>query len=333
MPSFSIARRALLGACTAAAMAAALPAAAQNAAAAFPGKPVRIINPFPVGGGPDGLSRLVAEKLSQKWGQPVTVDNRPGGNGFIAIDAWKRGAKDGTDILLLDNVHLTAYPFLFKKLPYDPAKDFDVLLPLFRTHFFFTVAVNSPYKTVGDLIADAKAHPGKLNFGSWSIGNPVHLGSEYFESVTGTKMEHVVFKETSQLYTSVSTGDIQFALGSAATAGPLYRAGKLRLLAFAGPKRSADYPDVPTVAESGGPKDFTVTGWNAIAVPPGLSPAVAEKIRTDILQALTGPDVAERFKTFGYEPFPATRAQFNQFIKDDAKSIGEVIRNAKISID
>ena len=328
MQASSLARRTLLAAC---ALATALPLAAQ--AQQFPTKPVRIINPFPVGGGPDGVSRLVADKLSRAWGQPVTVENRPGGNGFIAIDAWKRGAQDGTDLLVLDNVHLAAYPALFKKLPYDAAKDFNVLLPLFRTHFFFTVAVNSPYKSVGDLIADAKAHPGKLNYGSWSIGNPVHLGSELFESMTGTQMEHIIFKETTQLYTSVSTGDINFALGSAATAGPLYRAGKLRLLAFAAPKRSADFPDVPTVAESGGPKDFAVTGWNAIAVPPGLPADVAEKIRRDIEQALTGTDVTDKFKAFGYEPFPTTRAQFDAFVKDEAQRFGDVIRKANISID
>ena len=328
MQASSLARRTLLAAC---ALAAALPLAAQ--AQQFPTKPVRIINPFPVGGGPDGVSRLVADKLSRAWGQPVTVENRPGGNGFIAIDAWKRGAQDGTDLLVLDNVHLAAYPALFKKLPYDAAKDFNVLLPLFRTHFFFTVAVNSPYKSVGDLIADAKANPGKLNYGSWSVGNPVHLGSELFESMTGTQMEHIIFKETTQLYTSVSTGDINFALGSAATAGPLYRAGKLRLLAFAAPKRSADFPDVPTVAESGGPKDFAVTGWNAIAVPPGLPADVAEKIRRDIEQALTGTDVTDKFKAFGYEPFPTTRAQFDAFVKDEAQRFGDVIRKANISID
>ncbi|MDR6213474.1 tripartite-type tricarboxylate transporter receptor subunit TctC [Paracidovorax wautersii] len=219
----------------------------------FPAKPVRIITPFPVGGGPDGVARLMADRLSRMWGQPVTVENRPGGNGFIAIDAFKRGAKDGTDLMVVDNVHLAAYPSLFKKLPYDPAKDFEALLPLFKTYFFFTVATHSPYQSVGALIADAKAHPGKLNYGSWSVGNPVHLGSELFESTTGTRMEHVVFKETTQLYTAVSTGDLAFALGSAATAGPLQRAGRLRFLAIAAPQRSADYPDVPTVGESGGP--------------------------------------------------------------------------------
>ena len=323
-------RRTLL-ALGAATLCAAMPFAA--AAQGFPTKPVRIITPFPVGGGPDGVARLVADKLSRSWGQPVTVENRPGGNGFIAIDAWKRGAKDGSDILIVDNVHLAAYPALFKKLPYDPVKDFDTLLPLFRTYFFFTVASDSKYKSVGEIVADAKASPGKLNYGSWSVGNPVHLGSELFESMTGTQMEHVIFKETTQLYTSVSTGDLHFALGSAATAGPLYRAGKLKLLAIAGPQRSSAYPDVPTVAESGGPKGFEVIGWNAVAVPPGLPPAVSDKIRKDIEAALAGPEVAEKFKSFGYESFPTTRPEFDAFVKSESKRFGDVIRNANIALD
>ncbi|GHC83846.1 MFS transporter [Pseudorhodoferax aquiterrae] len=299
----------------------------------FPTKPVRIITPFPVGGGPDGVARLAADKLARLWGQPVVVENRPGGNGFIAIDAWKRGAKDGTDLLVLDNVHLAAYPALFKKLPYDPQKDFEIALPLFKTHFFFTVPTNSKYKTVGDIIADAKARPGKLNYGSWSVGNPVHLGSELFESVTGTQMEHVIFKETTQLYTSVATGDIDFALGSAGTAGPLYRAGKLRLVAFAANKRSADFPDIPTVAESGGPKDFEVTGWNVIAVPPGLPAGTVDKIRKDFTEILKDKDFIDRFKTFGYEPFPTTPEQFQATVKAETQRFGDVIRKANITLD
>ena len=323
-------RRALLGAGLAAcALATTFGAAAQT----FPGKPVRIITPFPVGGGPDGVARLVADKVSRAWGQGVIVENRPGGNGFIAIDAWKRGAKDGTDILILDNVHLAAYPSLFKKLPYDVAKDFDVLLPAFKTHFFFTVGTGSKYKTVGDIVADAKANPGKLNYGSWSIGNPVHLGSELFESATGTQMEHIIYKETTQLYTAVATGELAFALGSAATAGPLQRGGKLRFLAWTAPKRSVDFPDVPTVGESGGPKDFTVTGWIAFAVPPGLPAAVTDKIKADVEKALAEPDVQEKFKSFGYEAFPTTRPQFAQFIKDETQRFGDVIKKANVSLD
>ncbi len=302
-------------------------------AANFPGKPVRIINPFPVGGGPDGVARVLADKLARTWGQPVVVENRPGGNGFIAIDAWKRGAKDGTDLLILDTSHLAVYPSLMKNVPYDPVKDFDALLPLFKTYFFFTVAANSKYNSVADIIADARAHPGKLNYGSWSVGNPVHLGSEMFESKTKTQMEHVIFKETSQLYASVATGELHWALGSAATAGPMYHAGKIKLLAVTSPKRLASFPDVPTVGESGGPKNFEVVGWNAVAVPPGLPADVANKIRQDIADALASPEMTEKFKSFGYEPMPVTRAEFSAYVKDEAKRYSDLIRAAGISLN
>ena len=310
-----------------------LPAMAQAPSSTYPTKPVRIITPFPVGGGPDGVARLTADKLSRLWGQPVTVENRPGGNGFIAIDAWKRGAKDGTDLLILDNVHLAAYPTLFKKLPYNPVKDFNIVQPLFKTHFFFTVSTNSKFNNVGEIIAAAKANPGKLNYGSWSVGNPVHLGTELFKSMTGTQMEHVIFKETTQLYTSVATGDIDFALGSAGTAGPMYRAGKLKLLAFAAPNRSPDFPDIPTVGESGGPKDFEIMGWNVVAAPPGLSAAVTDKLRKDLVTILEDKDFLEKYKTFGYEPFPTTPEAFNATLKSESQRFSDVIRQANISLD
>jgi tripartite-type tricarboxylate transporter receptor subunit TctC len=266
---------------------------AQVQAQTFPTKPVRIITPFPVGSGPEGVARLVADKLSKTWGQPVTVENRPGGNGFIAIDAFKRGATDGHDLIQLDNVHLTAYPHLFKKLPYNVAVDFDVLLPLFKTYFFFATAADSKYKNVADIVADAKANPGKLNYGSWSVGNPVHLGSALFETVTGTEMQHVIYKETSQLYTGVATGELAFAMGSNATAGSLYRAGKLKFLAIAAPKRLAAFKDVPTVAEAGGPKDFEVSGWTAMAAPKGLPKSVADKINADTPRPWPSPMCAK----------------------------------------
>ena len=302
-------------------------------AQAFPTKPVRIITPFPVGSGPEGVARLVADKLSRTWGQPVTVENRPGGNGFIAIDAFKRGATDGHDLIQLDNVHLSAYPHLFKKLPYDAAKDFDVLLPLFKTYFFFTTATNSKYKNVADLIADAKAHPGKLNYGSWSVGNPVHLGSALFDTVAGTDMQHVIYKETTQLYTGVATGDLAYALGTSATAGPLYRSGKLKFLAIAAPNRLPAYKDVPTVAEAGGPAGFEVSGWTAIAAPKGLPKAVADKIQADIEKALAETDIKEKFISFGYENYTPTRVQFQQYMDAESKRFADVIKKAGASLD
>ncbi len=304
-----------------------------QAATDWPAKPVRIISPYPTGGAPDAIARVLADKLSRKWGKPVVVENRPGGNGFIAIDAFKRGAKDGTDLLQLDSVHLAAYPYMFKKLPYDPNKDFDVLAPMFKSYMFFVVPTNSKYKSITDLIADAKANPGKLDYGSWSIGNPVHLGIEEFQFLTGTKMQHVLFKETTQLYTSVANGDLPFTQGTAGTAGPLAKAGKLRFLAVAAPHRLPAHPDVPTVAEAGGPKNYEVSGWNVIAGPKGLPPAVADKIRADVAEALSGADVRERYVNFGYEPLPLNQKQMADFIKSESARHEAIIKRANITLD
>lgn len=308
-----------------------LPARAQPASN-WPTKSVRIINPFPVGGGPDGTSRILADKLGRLWNQSVIVENRPGGNGFIAIDAFKRGATDGTDLIQLDNVHIAAYPSLFKKLPYDVEKDFKIVLPLFRTYFFVCVPNNSPYKTVGDLIADAKARPGQLNYGSWSVGNPVHLGSALLESLTGTKMEHVIYKETSQLYQSVANGELAFALGSSGTAGPLARSGKLRFLAVMAPQRLKGFEDVPTVAESGGPADAIVTGWNALAVSPQTPDDVVAKIRQDVTTVLRAPDIDAKYQTFGYVSYLPSESEFQQFIREESKRFSNVIERAGISL-
>jgi len=333
MTHFKFARRAaVLSVGLAAALASLFPATAS--AQEWPTKTVRIINPYPVGGGPDGIARLLADKLSKKWGKPVVVENRPGGNGFIAIDAFKRGATDGHDLLQLDSVHLTAYPYMFKKLPYDVTKDFDPIAPLFQAFLFYVVPVDSKYKKVSDIIADAKANPGKINYGSWSIGNPVHLGVEELEELTGTKFEHVLYKETTQLYTSVGTGELGFSIGSAGTAGPMYRAGKLRFLAVAGPKRMEAYPDVPTVAESGGPAaPYEVSGWNTIVGPKNMAPALQERIRKDIAEALSGQDVKEKFLTFGYVPLNLDKPQFTKFINAEATRYSAVIKRAKIELE
>jgi tripartite-type tricarboxylate transporter receptor subunit TctC len=325
----SITRRAIGLGLLVAGLAPALAVAADD----WPTKPVRIITPFPAGAGPEAVLRVLAEKLQKKWGQPVIVENRPGGNGFIAIDAFKRGATDGYDLIQLDNVHLVAYPYLFKKLPYDPVKDFEPITPLFRTYFFVGVPSTSKFRTVGDIVAEAKAHPGALNYGSWSVGNPVHLGSALLESMTNTQMQHVIYKETSMLYTGVATGELDFALGSLATAGPMQRMGRIKFIAVTGQKRHPAFPDVPTVSESGGPAGYEVTGWTTVAAPKGLPKNVADKIQRDIEAALAEPDIKERYATFGYETFPVTRAQFTSFIASESTKYADVIKRAKASLD
>jgi tripartite-type tricarboxylate transporter receptor subunit TctC len=309
------------------------PHAVAQPAAEWPVKPVRIITPFPSSAGPEVVARVLAEKLAKAWGTQVIVENRPGGNGFIAIGALAQGDRNGYDLIQLDNVHLTAYPHLFKKLPYDPKADFELLLPFFKASFFFVVGTNSPYKSVSDIIADAKAKPGKLNYGSWSIGNPVHLGSELFKALTATQIQHVVYKETSQLYSDVASGELAFALGTYGTTQALHKAGRLRYLAVIGPKRLAAYPEVPAVRESGGPAELEAIGWTALAAPRSVPPAVAEKIRRDLERALAEPDIAQRYATFGYEPFPVTKEQFSTHITQESARFAEIIRKAKISID
>ena len=299
----------------------------------FPTRPVRILITFSAGSGPDTAVRLVAGALQRLWGQPVAVESRPGGNGFLAIDAFKRGATDGHDLLQLDSGHLLAYPHLFKKMPYDPQQDFEHIVPLFRTYVFFAVAANSPYATLGELIADARAHPGKLKYGSWSIGNPVHLGSALFESATGCEMHHAVCADMSHLYSEVAAGRLTFALGSAGSAGPLQRAGKLRFLAVTAPQRHPAFPNVPTVAEAGGPADFEVTSWTLIIAPKGLPGALVEQLRRDFGQALADPGVEAGYADLGYERFLLTPAQFAQFVQAESSRFAEVIRKSKASLD
>lgn len=300
----------------------------------WPTKSVRLISPYPTGGAPDAMARVLADKLSRKWGKPVVVDNRPGGNGFIAIDAFKRGAKDGHDLIQLDSVHVAAYPYMFKKLPYDPAKDFQVIAPIFKSFMYFVVPTNSKYKTIADVMADAKANPGKLDYGSWSIGNPVHLGMEELAQIAGLKFQHVLFKETTQLYTSVANGELPFTMGTAGTAGPLIKAGKLRPIAVAAPYRLPAFPDVPTVAESGGPKaPYEVSGWNVVAGPKELPAAISEKIRADVAEAMAGADVKERFINFGYEALALDSKQLADYIKSESARHENIIRRAKIELE
>ena len=304
-----------------------------QSASVWPAKPVRIITPFPSGAGPEVIARVLAEKLSKLWGVQVIIDNRPGGNGFIAITALKQGDRSGYDLIQLDNVHLTAYPHLFRNLPYDPKSDFELLLPLFKASFFFVVGTNSAYQSVSDIISAAKAKPGKLNYGSWSIGNPVHLASEVFQSLTSTQMQHVVYKETSQLYSDVANGELAFALGTYGTTQALYKAGRLRYIAVIGARRLAAYPDVPTVRESGGPAELEAIGWTAFAAPRGIPADAADRIRRDLARALAEPDIAQRYATFGYEPFTVTKEQFNAHIAGESTRFAEIIRKAKISFD
>jgi len=299
----------------------------------YPNKPVRIITPFPPGSGPDAALRLVGDKLTKTWGHQVIVDNRPGGNGFIALQAAKQAAPDGYTLVQVDNYHLAAHPHLYKNLPYDPVKDFEPVSPLFRNYFFVTVPASSPWKSMADLIAAAKVKPDSLNYGSWFIGSPGHLGAAALEGATGTQMSHIPFKDLNQLYAAVGVNDVNWAFGSAASAGALYRGGKVKFLAVAAPKRIAGYMDVPTVAEAGGPPNFEVSAWIGLLAPRGVSKDTIVKLNKDIAAVLADKDIVERFAVFAYDPLPLTAADMGKLAETESRKYAEIVKRSKISLD
>jgi tripartite-type tricarboxylate transporter receptor subunit TctC len=300
---------------------------------AYPVKPVRVVTPFPAGSGPETALRLIGDKLSRAWGQQLIVENRPGGNGFIALEAAKRAAPDGYTLVQMDTALLTAHPHLYKKLPYDPVKDFDPITPLFRNYFFVVVPADSKWKDMGDLIAAAKTRHGELAYGSWFIGSPGHLGAALLEATTGTQMTHIPFKDMMQLYAAVGNGDVAWAFGSVASAGAAYRAGKVKFLAAAAPKRIAGYGSIATVGESGGPEGFEVKAWVGVFAPHGTPGSVVARVNRDVATALAEPDIRERFVGFGYEPFPAAPSEMSGLVEAESRRFGEIIRRSKISLD
>jgi tripartite-type tricarboxylate transporter receptor subunit TctC len=302
-------------------------------AAAYPVKPVRVLTPFPTGSGPDSALRLVGERLTKAWGQQLIVDNRPGGNGFIAGEAARRATADGYTLVQLDVANLAVHPHLYRKMPYDAVRDFDPVAGILRTYFFVVVPAASPWKSVADLIAEARAQQGKLSYGSWFIGSPGHLGTAQLEFDTGTRMHHVVYKDMTQLYFAVGNKEIEWAFGSAGSTSAAYQAGKVRYLAVAAPRRVSGYPDVPTVSEAGGPADFEVMGWVALMAPRGTPGAAIRRVNEGVAHALAERDIAERFQVFGYQPLTMAPAQLARLIESDSRRFGDVIKRLNLALD
>jgi tripartite-type tricarboxylate transporter receptor subunit TctC len=320
-----------------AALALAAPLAASSvlaqAAAAYPAKPIRIITPFAAGQGPDVLLRLVADKLQAAWGQPVVVENRPGAGGFIAFQAAKATAPDGHTLVNIDSFHIGTHPHLFKKLPYDAFKDFTPITPLVKNYFFIAVPADSKWKSVGELVAAAKAKPDAVRYGSWGVATPAHLGGALLENATGAQMLHIPYKEAPMLYQSVATGEVDWAIGSAVSTQAMTQAGKLRLLAVAGPKRLSGFESVPTVAEAGGPVNYEVGGWNGLFAPAGTPRDIVVKLNDGIQRAMSTPEIRDKLTQFSYERYTMTPAETAAVMEREVRQWGPVIRKANIALD
>lgn len=311
----------------------ALTASSLFAAGSYPARPVRIITPFPAGSGPDAVVRMVAEKLNRAWGKTVIVENRPGANGFIALAAVKNSAPDGYTLGQASNAQLSTHTLIYRNLPYDPAKDFAPISPLFRNSFFVVVGTNSPYRNVGDLLAAAKIKPGALAYGSEFVGSPGHLGALLLGSAAGAQMVHVPFKETTQLFSALGNNEVAWAFSSAATATSALQAGRVKLLAIGTRARLPAYPDVPTVIENGGPAGFTLDAWTLLLAPQGAPAGIVTQINKAVAAALGESDIRQRLVTFGYEAWPMQPAEISRVLAAETSRYAAIIRAANLTFD
>lgn len=299
----------------------------------YPTKPVNLVTAFAAGSGPDAVLRQVADKLSKLWNQPVLITNRPGGGGFIAIEATRRAAPDGYTLLQLDSEHLSALPLLYKSKGFVTLDNFDPVATLFRTPFLVAVASDSKWQNMKDLVAAAKASPGKVSFGSWGVGSPGHLGGEELELLTQIDMTHVAYREVSQLFTSVGAGDVQWSMASIPSSQGIYKAGKLRYLAVAASKRLPQMPDVPTMAEAGGPAGFEVNSFVSLVAPKGLPADVSAKINADVQKVLADPEVKSRYNTFAFETINWSPAEIRRNADIKFKTYEQLVKRKNISLD
>lgn len=300
---------------------------------AYPTKPVTIVTAFAAGSGPDAVLRQVSEKLSKIWGQPVTITNKPGGGGFIAIDATQHMPADGYTLLQLDSEHLAALPLLYKSKNFVTLNAFDPVAPLFRTPFLVAVSTESKWKSMKDLIAAAKADPHSVTYGSWGVGSPGHLGGEQLELLSGLEMTHVAYKEVSQLFTSVGSGDVLWSMASIPSSQGVFKAGKIRYIAVAAPKRLPQMPDVPTVSEAGGPAGFEINSFVSLLAPKGLPNDIKTKINSDVLKVLADPEVKTRYNTFAFETITWSPEEIRKNAEAKAKIYEQLIKRKNISLD
>ncbi|WP_399696924.1 Bug family tripartite tricarboxylate transporter substrate binding protein [Xenophilus sp.] len=318
---------------TALAAAALAPAALAQGAADFPTKPVTIVTPFAAGSGPDAVLRLVSDKLGKLWNQRVTIDNKPGGGGFIAIDAARRAAPDGYTLIQFDSEHIAALPHLYKSKNFVTLQHFDPVASLFRTPFFVAVSSQSKWNSMKDLIAEAKAKPGQITYGSWGVGSPGHLGGQQLDALAGLQMNHAPYREVSQLYANVGTGDVPWAFASIPSSQGIYKAGKLKYIAVAATKRVPQMPDVPTMAESGGPAGLEVNSFVSLLAPKGVPEAVKKKINADVAKAIADPEIRARFDTFAFEPLAWSPEEITRQAEIKSKIYGDLVKRGNISLD
>ncbi len=295
----------------------------------YPRKPIRLIVPFAAGGGSDFVGRLIGQKLTEQMGQTVVVDNRPGAASLVGTQITARAAPDGYTLLLADSGFTINIAF-FKDPLYDALKDFEPISVVAETPYILVVNPGLPYATsLKDFIAAAKAQPGKLTLGSAGSGSGTHMTGELFRLRAGINMTHVPYKSVGPAISDVVAGQIHSTIATAPVSLPLVKAGRLKILAAAVPKRSPLLPDVPTFAESG-VNDVNVSNWYSVMSVAGTPQPVIKRLNEEIARAIASPDMRERLAASALEPAPNTPEQFRKMIADELQRWARVIKDAGI---
>jgi tripartite-type tricarboxylate transporter receptor subunit TctC len=294
----------------------------------YPTRPVKFLVPYPGGGTNDVVARIVGEKLQAKWGQPVIIENRSGGGGNIGAALVAQAEPDGYTLLVSSTPPLATNQNLYKQLSFKP-EEFVPITNFGSATNLVIVRKGLPVNSVSELIAYAKANPGKLVYGSQGVGNTPHLTANMFMTMTGTSMVHVPYRGEAQVYNDMLGERVDVFFGNIAGASALYRDGKLKILAVLDKARAAAMPEVPTSAEVGLP-DLLSSVWYAMVGPPKLKPELRDQIAKATIEVLKMPDVQQRFRALNVEPDGRTPAETNAFIKDEARRWGEVIRTNNI---
>jgi tripartite-type tricarboxylate transporter receptor subunit TctC len=298
----------------------------------FPTKSPRLYVGFVPGGGVDQTARIVAAKLSEIWGQPITVENRPGAGGTIAAGLTAKSTPDGYTLVLCNVGSHGIGPVLYSKLGYDGMKDVTHIGMIGVTPNMFAVHPSVPATTVAEFIAYAKANPGKLSYGSSGVGTSTHLGVELFKAMAGIDVVHVPYKGGAASSADLVGGQIQFVITNLPEQVAYVRAGRTRALGVSTAKRSPAFPDVPTISESGLP-GYEVTVWYGICGPAGLPRTLVEKISGDLAKAVSSSDTAKRLNDAGIEISPGTSEQFSTFVRGELSKWGKVVKDAGVTAD
>ena len=298
----------------------------------YPNKPVRLVCPFPPGGAVDIASRAVAHELSQILGQPVTVDNRPGAGGNIGADIVAKSPPDGYTLLMTTSGIMAINPALYSKLPFDPLKDFASVSTVVSLNNVLVLNPNVPYKSVQEVIAAAKAQPGKLTYASSGNGTSIHLSGELFKSMTGVDMLHIPYKGSAPAVTDLLGGQVNMMFDNIPSSLPHIKAGKLRALAVTGAKRSQLLPDLPTIAEAGVP-GYDSYVWFGVTAPAGTPPEIIGRLNAAIAKAAVTPSFRDRLTEQGYDVQSSTPEQMTTSIRAEIAKWGKIVKASGARVD